>query len=63
LLETDYDSRRQKASRVLCDFSYLQYKNADLEQANAALFTYAGLLEELQKTHAQKAQKVNFAVA
>jgi hypothetical protein len=62
-LEALYDIPRLTAPGVLRDFSYMQYKNADHEHANAALLTYANFLEELQKTYPENPQKGELAVA
>src|SRR4029077_4404139 len=59
----DYDIHRLIAPRVLRDFSFLQYKYADREHANAALLIYARLLEELQKTYPEDSQKNDLAIA
>jgi hypothetical protein len=62
-LDDSHDGQRLTAPRVLRDFSYMQYKNADHEHANAALLTYANFLEELQKTYPENPQKGELAVA
>jgi hypothetical protein len=51
-----YDTQRLIAPDVLRDFSYMQYKHADLAHAEAALLTHANFLEELQKTYPEKTQ-------
>jgi len=61
-LKTLDDLRVLTAPGVLRDFSYMQYKNADLAHAEAALLTYARFLEELQKTYPEKGQKNELAV-
>jgi len=61
-LESLYDIPRLTAPGVLRDFSYMQYKNADHEHANAALLTYANFLQELQKTYPENPQKGELAV-
>jgi hypothetical protein len=63
ILDLSYEAQQQTAPWVLRDFSYMQYKNADHEHANAALLTYANFLEELQKTHPEKGQEGELAVA
>jgi hypothetical protein len=63
ILESSYDLQRLTAPWVLRDFSYLEYKYADLEHANAALLTYASLLEGLEKTNPEKGQKGELAFA
>jgi hypothetical protein len=61
-LKTLDDIRVLTAPSVLRDFSYQQYKNADLAHAEAALLTYARFLEELQKTYPEKGRKSELAV-
>jgi hypothetical protein len=62
-LEAFYDFRRLVAPQVLRDFSYLQYKYADPEHAKAALLTFAGLLEQMERTSPEKARELDLAYA
>ena len=63
ILGVSRDGQRLAAPGVLRDFSYMQYKNADLAHANTALLTYDNLLEGLEKTNPEKGQKYELAFA
>src|SRR5258705_6946921 len=62
-LDAFYQARQLTAPGVLREFSYVQYKYADSEHAKAALLTYTGLLEQMQKLSPAKAQGYDLAVA
>jgi hypothetical protein len=62
-LDASYQARQLTAHGVLREFSYAQYKYADSEHAKAALLTYVGLLEQMQKLRPEKAQRYDLATA
>jgi hypothetical protein len=56
-LEASFSLRQTTAEAALAHFSYLQYKHADREHAEAALQTFASFLEEMEKLKPEDAQK------
>jgi hypothetical protein len=62
-LEAYYNFRRLAAPQVLRDFSYSQYKYADTEHAQAALLTFASVLEQMEKASPEKSRKLDLAYA
>jgi hypothetical protein len=57
LLKLRSEGRLVTAPFALEDFSREQYVHADPEHAKAALLTYAGVLESMEKARAAKMQK------
>jgi len=59
-----YDSiTTSLAPDALADYSYLQYKHADLEHARPALQNYAEFLEELEKIHSDWLERRKLSIA
>jgi hypothetical protein len=46
---------------VFDDFSFIQYRHADAEHAEAALKTFAGFWEELKKLSPDEGHELNLA--
>jgi sugar diacid utilization regulator len=61
-LEASFSLRQMTTEVALANFSYLQYKHADHEHAEAALHTFANFLEEMEKLKPEKAQKYDLAI-
>ncbi len=57
LLEDFGETRTITAPSTLRDFSQDEYAHADFDHARAALLGYAGLLEEIEKSKPDRAQK------
>ncbi|HLW98868.1 MAG TPA: hypothetical protein VKR82_09495 [Candidatus Acidoferrales bacterium] len=51
------------APATLADYSYLQYKHADVEHARPALQNYANFLEEMEKIHSDWSQRKHLSFA
>jgi hypothetical protein len=60
-LASYYNVRRMAAPEVLRDFSYIQYRRADLGHARTALLTFANFLEEMETLHREKRQELDLA--
>jgi hypothetical protein len=62
-VEASFSLRQMTAEQLLAHFSYLQYKHADREHAEAALQTFTSFLEEMEKSKPEKVQKYELAYA
>ena len=61
LLRIQYEVSRSTAPTLLSDFSFMQYRHADINHAESALLSVAGLLEKLEKSGPTKVQKLLLA--
>lgn len=61
LLKINYDARRLTVPRELGDFSFMQYRYADVEHARTALLTYADLLQKLEVLDPNRGEKLELA--
>jgi hypothetical protein len=61
ILKIQYDVSRSTVPTLLNDFSFMQYRHADIEHAESALLSVAGLLERLEKLGPAKIQKLVLA--
>jgi|SRR5580704_4864541 hypothetical protein len=61
LLKAYQSARKVTAPTAPDDFSFIQYRHADAEHADAALQTFAGFWEELRKLSPDKGHELNLA--
>jgi hypothetical protein len=61
MVEAYYDDLRITAPMVFSHFSCLQYSYADAAHAKAALYAFAGFLEELEKLQPEQTQERELA--
>jgi hypothetical protein len=61
VLRIQYDVSRSTATTLLSEFSFIQYRHADIKHAESALLSVAGLLERLEKLGPTKIQKLVLA--
>ena len=61
LLKPYHSARKLTAPTAPDDFSFIQYRHADAEHAEAALQTCAGFWEELKKLSPDKGHELNLA--
>jgi hypothetical protein len=58
-----FDAQRMAATAELTDFSYMQYKHADPQNAKEALLTCAKFLEEMEQEKPDNMQKHDLVLA
>jgi hypothetical protein len=61
LLRIQYEVSRSTAPTLLSDFSFMQYRHAEIKHAESTLLSVAGLLERLEKSGPTKVQKLVLA--
>jgi hypothetical protein len=61
MVEAYYDNLHLTAPMAFSRFSYLQYSYADTSHAKAALYAFAGFLEELEKLQPEQTQERELA--